>query len=142
LNSTHFQTLEICQNLSFVCRLKHKVYWIEIWHTYRIHLQQHSDFFSNFFEAEKHSFQIFEKNELHRGRALKRVSGKDSMISMVCKTRDENSKKNILKYYKYKFHAYFSIFYVSTLSFAKTDIFVACVKKRQKKVSHKDIFLH
>jgi hypothetical protein len=88
-------------------------------------------FFSNFFEAEKHSFQIFEKNELHRGRALKRVSGKDSMISIVCKTRDENSKK--MKYYKYIFHAYFSIFYVSTLSFAKTDIFVACVEKGKKK---------
>jgi hypothetical protein len=62
VNSTHFQTPKICQNLSFLCSPKYEVFCAEIWHTCRIHLYIHSDLFSEFFETKNiWYFRIFQK---------------------------------------------------------------------------------
>jgi hypothetical protein len=69
-----FETLELAQNLSFLCRAKYKLYRFDNLQCHRICYYKHLGFFAEFFETSK--WQILQKfkNGLHEPRPPNRFS--------------------------------------------------------------------
>ena len=54
VNSANFETYNICQILSFLCRQKYNVFHHGIFAVSRMHHWPHIEFFPEFFETLKH----------------------------------------------------------------------------------------
>jgi hypothetical protein len=58
VNSTHIQTLTICQKISFLCIPNYKYLALRFYHSYRIYAYVHLDFFLGLFETFKFYFRL------------------------------------------------------------------------------------